>query len=50
MRLIPRPRPGEYPPYGVANGSRASVRALGWHIAGHELHHLKLIRDRYLAG
>ena len=35
---------------GVANGNRASVRALGWHIAGHELHHLKLIRDRYLAG
>jgi uncharacterized damage-inducible protein DinB len=35
---------------GVANGNRASVRALGWHIAGHELHHLNLIRDRYLAG
>jgi uncharacterized damage-inducible protein DinB len=34
---------------GVANGNRASVRALGWHIAGHELHHLTLIRDRYLA-
>lgn len=25
---------------GVANGNRATVRALGWHIAGHELHHL----------
>jgi uncharacterized damage-inducible protein DinB len=35
---------------GVANGNRASVRALGWHIAGHELHHLNLVRDRYLAG
>lgn len=34
---------------GVANDNRASVRALGWHIAGHELHHLNLIRDRYLA-
>lgn len=33
---------------GVANGHRASVRALGWHIAGHELHHLKLLRERYL--
>jgi uncharacterized damage-inducible protein DinB len=33
---------------GVANGNRASVRALGWHIAGHELHHLKLLRERYL--
>ena len=34
---------------GVANGNRASVRALGWQIAGHELHHLNLLRDRYLA-
>ncbi|HEX2207897.1 MAG TPA: DinB family protein [Longimicrobium sp.] len=34
---------------GVANGNRASVRALGWHIAGHELHHLKLLRERYAA-
>lgn len=33
---------------GVANGNRASVRALGWHIAGHELHHLNLLRERYL--
>lgn len=32
---------------GVANGNRATVRALGWHIAGHELHHLKLLRERY---
>lgn len=32
---------------GVANGNRASVRALGWHIAGHELHHLRLLRERY---
>ncbi len=34
---------------GVANGNRASVRALGWHIAGHELHHLGLLRERYLS-
>ena len=33
---------------GVANGNRASVRALGWHIAGHEMHHLKLLREHYL--
>ena len=33
---------------GVANGNRATVRALAYHIAGHELHHLNLIRDRYL--
>ena len=33
---------------GTANGNRASVRALGYHIAGHELHHIKIIKERYL--
>lgn len=33
---------------GVANGNRATVRALGYHIAGHELHHVAIIRGRYL--
>ncbi len=33
---------------GSANGSIASVRALGYMISGHQLHHLNVIRDRYL--
>lgn len=33
---------------GTANENRASVRALGYHIAGHELHHIKIIEERYL--
>lgn len=33
---------------GVANGNRATVRALAYHIAGHELHHVAIIRGRYL--
>ena len=33
---------------GVANGNRVSVRALAYHIAGHELHHMNIIRERYL--
>lgn len=33
---------------GVANGKRMSVRALAWVIAGHEVHHLRVIRERYL--
>jgi hypothetical protein len=33
---------------GTANGKKISVRALGLVIAGHELHHLKVIRERYL--
>lgn len=33
---------------GIANGNRASARALGYHILGHELHHIKIIEDLYL--
>jgi len=33
---------------GIADGSRVTVRALVYHIAGHELHHLKIINERYL--
>lgn len=33
---------------GIANDSEASVRALAHIIAGHELHHLGILRERYL--
>lgn len=33
---------------GIANGNRASARALGYHILGHELHHIKTIENLYL--
>ncbi len=33
---------------GVANGNRFTVRALAYHLAGHEMHHLRIIEDRYL--
>lgn len=33
---------------GSANNSELSVRALAYIIAGHELHHLNVILDRYL--
>jgi uncharacterized damage-inducible protein DinB len=32
---------------GMANGNKVSVRALIYHIAGHELHHLNIIKERY---
>ena len=32
----------------VVNGYEASVRGLAFHVAGHELHHLRILRDRYL--
>jgi len=33
---------------GIANGNKASARALGYHILGHDLHHIKIIEDLYL--
>ncbi len=33
---------------GVANGKEISVRALAWLMAGHELHHQGVLRERYL--
>jgi hypothetical protein len=32
---------------GVANKSNVSVRALGFIIAGHEMHHLETLKERY---
>lgn len=34
---------------GVASESEVSVRALAYIIAGHELHHVGVLRDRYLS-
>jgi len=33
---------------GVANKNFVSVRALAYHIAGHELHHINIVKERYL--
>ena len=35
---------------GTANGAPISVRALPWLIAGHELHHLAVLHERYGIG
>jgi hypothetical protein len=35
---------------GVANDSEISVRALVYIMAGHEAHHVAILRTRYLAG
>jgi hypothetical protein len=32
---------------GYADNSRVSVRALAYHITGHELHHIELLKERY---
>jgi len=33
---------------GHVNGYECSVRGLAFHIAGHELHHHRIVRERYL--
>ena len=33
---------------GIASGNPMSVRAIAYHIAGHELRHMNIIRERYL--
>lgn len=33
---------------GTANDHAVSVRALVYHLAGHELHHMNIIKERYL--
>jgi uncharacterized damage-inducible protein DinB len=33
---------------GVANSSFITVRALAYHIAGHELHHINIVKEKYL--
>ena len=33
---------------GIASDCPFSVRALAWIIAGHELHHMRILRERYL--
>jgi len=33
---------------GIANNNKATVRALAYHLAGHELHHINLIKEKYL--
>ena len=34
---------------GEANGKKTSARAWAWMIAGHEKHHLTIMKDRYLS-
>lgn len=33
---------------GTMSGNKTSVRALGYIIAGHQLHHFQILKDRYL--
>lgn len=35
---------------GVASGSRFTVRTFPWIVAGHEIHHRRILAERYLPG
>jgi len=34
---------------GTANKKKATVRAMAYHIAGHEMHHINILREKYLS-
>ncbi|MCZ2483285.1 DinB family protein [Aquirufa nivalisilvae] len=39
--------PEQWNTMGTANGNSVSVRAISWMIAGHEKHHLGIMKERY---
>ena len=41
--------PEEWTRRGIASDKGVSVRALAWITAGHEIHHLGILRERYLS-
>lgn len=45
LRHLPPDTPARQ---GTASGKAITVRALAWIMAGHERHHLRIIRERYL--
>jgi uncharacterized damage-inducible protein DinB len=49
LALLEALTPEEWLRIGNVNGYPASVRGLAFHIAGHELHHLRTLREHYLA-
>jgi hypothetical protein len=36
--------------HGTGTANDATVRALAYHIAEHELHHINIIKEKYLEG
>jgi hypothetical protein len=49
VQLVENIEPAAWVRRGTASGVALSARALAYIIAGHELHHHKLFRERYLA-
>jgi hypothetical protein len=49
IRLFAGLAEDEWPRRGIGSGVEFSVRALAWIIAGHERHHVTVLRERYLS-
>lgn len=49
LALLSSFTPEEWLRYGVVNGYVATPRGLSFHIAGHELHHLRVLREKYIS-
>ncbi len=47
LKVLP---PGAWERRGVASGNGLTVRAAAWIIAGHEIHHRRVLGERYLTG
>ncbi|HVZ39439.1 MAG TPA: DinB family protein [Candidatus Kapabacteria bacterium] len=48
IALLRHLQPGAWLRCGIANGNKMSVRALAYIVAGHERHHMAILRERYL--
>lgn len=48
LRLLEGLAPEDWPRRGTASGVEFTVRAIPWILAGHERHHLAVVRERYL--
>ena len=49
LDLVGSLAPADLARTGTASGRRLSARAAVWIVAGHERHHLRVVRERYLA-
>jgi hypothetical protein len=49
LALVDSMTPEQWARKGMASGHSISVRALGYIAAGHERHHVKIFRERYLS-
>ncbi|HKC24480.1 MAG TPA: DinB family protein [Thermoanaerobaculia bacterium] len=50
VRMLRRLTDADWTRTGIASGNPVSVRAIAFIMAGHVVHHTKVLRERYLAG